>query len=408
MSELDVKHEVDGFVEERADDTPLEQPVVEKKSLFALHPHARWVALAVAVVLLIGAIAAWLYYRVRESTDDAQIEGYVVPIAPRVSGTVLSVEVNDNQQVKTGTVLVQLDQRDYQVALQKAEGDLIDAQSNAKAARTGVPITSATYSGQLSMAQASLLAAQKEVDSAEANLRQAAANYNKAADDLKRYQQLVARDEISQQQYDAAATAEKAARAGQDAAQAGVAAAQSHVHQAQAQVAAASTAPEQVTVSRARAGSAEGLVQTRTAAVDQAKLNLDYTTLRAPIDGVVTSKQVQVGQVVQVGQPLFALVPLEDIWVIANFKEDQIKNMRVSQPAIIHVDAYNRDYKGYIDSFGAATASRTSLLPPENATGNFVKVVQRIPVKIRFEKGQDSEHILRPGMSVVPTVLTNR
>jgi membrane fusion protein (multidrug efflux system) len=183
---------------------------------------------------------------------------------------------------------------------------------------------------------------------------------------------------------------------------------QSHVRQAQAQVAAAGTAPEQVTISRAKAGSAEGLVQTRTATVEQAKLNLDYTTVRAPIDGVVTNKQVQVGQVVQAGQPLLALVPLEDIWVIANYKEDQIRNMRVGQPVIIHVDAYDRDYKGSIDSFGAATAGRTSLLPPENATGNYVKVVQRIPVKIRFEKGQDPQHLLRPGMSVVPTVLTNR
>jgi membrane fusion protein (multidrug efflux system) len=408
MPDLEVKHEVNGFVEERADDTPLERPVVEKKSLFALHPHARWIAVAVAAVLLTGAVAAWLYYRVRESTDDAQIEGYVVPIAPRVSGTVFKVEVADNQQVKEGTVLVQLDQRDYQVALEKSEGDLTDAQSNAQAARTGVPITSTTYSSQLSIAQASLLAAEKDVDSAEANLRQAAANYSKAADDLKRYQQLVTRDEISQQQYDAAATAEKAARAAEDAAQAGVAAAQSHVRQAQAQVAAAGTAPEQITVSRARAGSAEGLVQTRNAVVEQAKLNLDYTTLRAPIDGVVTNKQVQVGQVVQTAQPLMALVPLEDIWVVANYKEDQIRNMRVGQPAVIHVDAYDRDYKGYIDSFGAATAGRTSLLPPENATGNYVKVVQRIPVKIRFEKGQDPQHVLRPGMSVVPTVLTNR
>lgn len=408
MPELDLKHEVDGFVEERVDDTPLEQPVVEKKSFFAQHPRAKWIVLAVAAVLLIAGLLAWMYYHVRESTDDAQIEGYVVPIAPRVSGTVTAVAVNDNQQIKAGTVMVQLDQRDYLVALQKAGGDLTDAESNAQAARTGVPITSTTYSSQLSIAQANLVAAQREVDSAEANLRQAVANYNKAADDLKRYQQLVARDEISQQQYDAAATAEKAARAAVDAAQAGVATAQSHVRQAQAQVAAAGTAPEQVAISRARAGSAEGLVQTRAAAVEQARLNLDYTTIRAPIDGVVTNKQVQVGQVVQMGQPLMALVPLEDIWVIANYKEDQIKNMRVGQPAIIHVDAYDRDYRGYIDSFGAATASRTSLLPAENATGNYVKVVQRIPVKIRFEKGQDPQHILRPGMSVVPTVSTNR
>jgi membrane fusion protein (multidrug efflux system) len=225
---------------------------------------------------------------------------------------------------------------------------------------------------------------------------------------LKRDQQLITRDEISQQQFDAAVTNEKAARAAVDAAQAGVVVAQSHVRQAQAQVAGASTGPDQVLVSRAHAGSAEGLVQTRTATLEQAKLNLEYTTIRAAVGGVVTNKQVQVGQVVQTAQPLMALVPLEDIWVVANYKEDQIKNMRVGQPVTIHVDAYNRDYNGHVDSFGAATASMTSLLPAENATGNYVKVVQRIPVKIRLEKGQDQQHILRPGMSVVPTVLTNQ
>jgi membrane fusion protein, multidrug efflux system len=408
MAQLDLKPEVDEVVEERVDDTPLEQPVIEKRSLFALHPKAKWLVLAAVVVLLAGGTAFWMYYHVRESTDDAQIEGYVVPIAPRVSGTVASVNVNDNQPVKSGAVLVQLDQRDYLVALQKAEGELADAQSSAQAARTGVPITSATYTSQFSGAQANLVAVQKEVESAEANLRQATANYSKAADDLKRYQQLITRDEISQQQYDAAVTAEGAARAAVDAAQAGVATAQSHVQQARSQVAAASTAPAQISVSRSRAGSAEGLVQTRAAAVEQAKLNLDYTTVRAPVDGVVTSKQVQLGQVVQEAQPLMALVPLQDIWVVANYKEDQIKNMRVGQPAIIHVDAYGKDYNGHVDSFGAATASKTSLLPPENATGNYVKVVQRIPVKILFENVQDPQHILRPGMSVVPTVMTNK
>ncbi|HTD23829.1 MAG TPA: HlyD family secretion protein [Terriglobales bacterium] len=408
MPELELKPEVDEVVEERVDDTPLEQPIIEKKSFFAQHPQAKWIILAAAVVVLLGGIGFWMYYSVRESTDDAQIEGYVVPIAPRVSGTVISVNVNDNQPVKPDDLLVQLDPRDYEVAMQKAEGDLADALSGAQAARTGVPIASITYGSQLSITQANLMAAQKEVDSAEATLRQAAANYSKAADDLKRYQQLITRDEISQQQFDAAVTNEKAARAAVDAAQAGVVVAQSHVRQAQAQVAGASTAPDQVLVSRAHAGSAEGLVQTRTATLEQAKLNLEYTTIRAAVGGVVTNKQVQIGQVVQTAQPLMALVPLDDIWVVANYKEDQIKNMRVGQPVTIHVDAYNRDYNGHVDSFSAATASKTSLLPAENATGNYVKVVQRIPVKIRFEKGQDPQHILRPGMSAVPTVLTNK
>jgi membrane fusion protein (multidrug efflux system) len=191
-----------------------------------------------------------------------------------------------------------------------------------------------------------------------------------------------------------------------DSARAAVASARSQVAQAEAQVREASTAPQQLAVSRAKAGSAIADVQKNQAAVDQARLNLSYTIIRALSSGIVDKKSVQPGQIIQAGQPLFSLVPFERMWVVANFKETQLKNMRVNQPATIHVDAYGRDYKGHVDSFGGATAARFSLLPPENATGNYVKVVQRVPVKIVFDKGQDPEHLLRPGMSVVPTVIT--
>ena len=369
-------------------------------------PRARVLLGLLAAILLVGGIFVWRHYSVRESTDDAQIEADIIPISARVGGTVKAVHVEDNQPVEAGTVLVELDPTDYEVALRSAEAELANAVANSSAARTNVPIASTTTSSQLQTAGANLGSAQKQVDAAEARLREAQANYTKAAKDLARYKQLVERDEVPRQQYDAALAAEQAARASVDSARAAVASAQSQVAQADAQVREASTAPQQLAVSRAKAGSAIADVQKNQAAVEQARLNLSYTIIRAPSSGIVDKKSVQPGQIIQAGQPLFALVPFERMWVVANFKETQLKKMRVNQPATIHVDAYGRDYKGHVDSFGGATAARFSLLPPENATGNYVKVVQRVPVKIVFDAGQDPEHLLRPGMSVQPTVIT--
>jgi len=375
------------------------------RSYFRTHPNAKWVILLAVVVLIAVGIAVWHYYSIRESTDDAQIDGHIVPVSARVGGTVIKRFVDDNQLVKAGDMLVQLDTKDYQVALDRARAELADAEAASRAASTGVPIASTTTSSGLSTARANLSATQREVDAAEARLREAEATYKKAASDLKRADQLIARDEISQQQHDAAVWSETSARANLDAARAAVATAHSHVAQAQAQLQAAQTAPQQVAITRARAGSAEANVQTKRAAVEQAELNLQYTTVRAPFAGIVSKRNAEPGQVVQPGQPLFAVVDLDDIWVTANFKETQLKNMRPGQSATIHVDAYGHDYKGRVDSIGGATGARFSLLPPENATGNYVKVVQRIPIKILFEKGQDPNHLLRPGMSVVPTVI---
>ena len=385
-----------------------EPPRPRRRSLFQRHPHAKWIVALIAAALIIGAILWWLHARVRETTDDAQIIGDIVPVAARVSGTVLQVLVNDNQQVKKGDVLALLDPRDYQVAEQRAEADLADAEARATGARTGIPITSANAASNLAVAKANLVAAEKEVSATEAKLREAQTNHDLAAMNLARFKGLLAKDEVSQQQYDTAATNEQATRATVDAASADVATAQSHVAQAQAQVRAAETAPQQVVVTRTQAGAAAANVQTAQANISQAKLNLEYCTIRAAVDGVVTRKTVEPGQTVQPGQALMALVPLDDIWVIANFKENQLHNMRVGQPATIHVDTYDRDYHGRVNSIAAASAAMTSLLPPENATGNFVKVVQRIPVKITFDKGQDPDHLLRPGMSVEPTVITNK
>jgi membrane fusion protein (multidrug efflux system) len=242
------------------------------------------------------------------------------------------------------------------------------------------------------------------VGAAEALLREEQANYGKAAADRVRFKQLVDKDEIPRQQYDSAVAAEGAARATVDSAQAALAATRSQVAQARAQVQAASTAPQQIDVTRSRAGAAEASVAKNSAGLEQAKLNLNYTVVRAPVSGVVSKKSVQPGQVVMPNQALFAVVPLENLWVVANFKENQLEKMHPGQPANIHVDAYGQDFKGHVDSIGGATAAKFSLLPPENATGNYVKVVQRVPVKVVFEKGEDPEHKLRPGMSVVPTV----
>lgn len=381
----------------------VEEPPEEKRALLQPRPRTGRVLLLLALAAIAASVVAWRYYSVRESTDDAQIDGHIVPISSRVTGVVQAVNVNDNQFVEKGALLVQLDPTDYRVALVRAQAELADMQAAAAAAQHGVPIITTNTNSQLSTTAAGLAAARQQEDAAAAELRQAEADYTRVAADLKRYQQLVTRDEISRQQYDLAVAHESAARAAVDAARAQVAAAHSRVAEAQSAVDAAQTAPHQVEVTRARASAATAQAERAQAAVQQAQLNLEYTTLRAPEAGIVSRKSVEPGQVLQSGQPLMALVPTRDLWVTANFKETQLRNMRVGDPVSVHVDAYARDYPGHVDSVGGATGARFSLLPPENATGNYVKVVQRVPVKIVFEPGQDLS-LLRPGMSVVPTV----
>ena len=399
------REEAQNHAEEWRED---EQPSRRQRarSYFQQHPAARGVLVLLALVIVVAGAWVWHYYSIRESTDDAQIDGYIYPVSARVSGTVIKVNFDNNMYAEKGAVLVELDPTDYQVALQRAQADLADTQATAQAARTNVPITHTGTSSQLSAAQAALATAQKEELAARAQVADAEAKYKKAASDLRRMQQLITKDEISQQQYDAAVSAEQAGKATVDSRRADVAAAQSRVVQAQANVRATETGPQQVAVMRSRAGAAEAAVQRAQAAVAQAQLNLQYTTIRAPVSGVVSQRNAEVGQTVQAGQPLFGIVDLDNIWVTANFKETQLKNMHPGQPARISVDAYDRTYSGHVDSIGGATGARFSLLPPENATGNYVKVVQRVPVKIVFDKGQDPQHRLRPGMSVVPTVIT--
>jgi membrane fusion protein (multidrug efflux system) len=363
------------------------------------------VVLALAAALL--ALLAWRHFSGRESTDDAQIDGHVNPVAARVGGTVLAVFVADNQRVEPGTPLVRIDPRDYEVALARARADLAENEATARAARTTVPLTSTTAGSQETAADSDLAGAQARLAAVQAQLREAQARERQTAGDVERFRPLLAKDEISKQTFDAASTAADSAHAAREAAEAAVHGAEKAVDAARARLAQARTGHQQVDIVTSRAESAAAKVEMARAALEQATLNLSYTEVKASVGGVVSRKTVEVGQVVQPGQPLLALVPLEDVWVTANFKESQLKSIRPGQPVEVAVDAYGgRTYRGRVDSIAAATGARFSLLPPENASGNYVKVVQRIPVKIVLEPGQDEEHLLRPGLSVTPTVST--
>jgi membrane fusion protein (multidrug efflux system) len=371
-------------------------------------------ALVAAAVLIHRYLAAW------QSTDDAQIDGYVYSVSARVAGHVTRVTVDDNQYVEAGTVLAELDPRDYEVAVVNAKSVLANAQANAAALRANVPIASVSTASQLSSAladvenaAAGLAATQRQVDAARASLREAEANDAKAQDDVIRYRPLAAKDEIPQRQYTQALATEKAAAAAVEMARASGAAAEQQVTQArarlaqaQAQLRFAQTRPAQISVQRSHADAADADSEKASAELQQAQLNLGYATVVAPVSGIVGQRSAQPGQNVAPGQQLLTIVPLGDqnIWVTANFQETQLKEVRPGQPATISVDAYGRSYKGHVVSLAGASGSVYSLLPPENATGNYVKVVQRIPVKIVLEKGQDPEHLLRPGMSVIPKV----
>jgi membrane fusion protein, multidrug efflux system len=393
-----------------------------RRPYYQLHPGAKWVLLVMGMVLVVGGIFVWRYYATHESTDDAQIDGDIFPISSRINGHVVAVGIHNNEFVKKGTVLVRIDPTDYQVALERAQADYAVAMARAQASRVGVPITSVDSSSGISSAQArveqsqaAIAAAEKQYLAAQARVKQSEADYAKAKSDLARYAQLIKKDEVSGQQYDHAlqtAEADSAAVAAAEsaaaAAQQNVALAQAQLAQAQADFRASQSGPQRVRVSRAEATAADAGVKTAKAVLDQAQLNVDYTVVRAPADGIVGGKAVEVGQNIGTGQALMAIVPVEGLYVTANYKETELKDMRPGDPATIHVDAYDQDYKGRVLNIAGATGEKFSLLPPENATGNYVKVVQRIPVKIIFNSGQDSEHLLRVGMSVEPTVTTKQ
>lgn len=383
-------------------------------------PRTRLFIIVAAIVVLVGIFFAWRYFSSYESTDDAEVDGHVMPISARISGYVSRVNVDDNQAVQAGAVVVEIDPRDYQVAVDQARANVADAQATAQALTINVPVTSVSTSSVVSSseadianAQAGISAAQQQLDAAQAQLLQAQANDVKAQNDLVRYKQLVDKQEISQQMYDQAVAAAAASAAGVAAAKASASAAAQQVTQARSRLVAAQaslrssqTGPNQVRSMQARANSADAIAQAKQAALEQAELNVGYTKILAPATGVVI-KNVEVGMNVQPGQQLATVIPLDDIWVTANFKETQLKNMRPGQRAEIKADSNGRVYKAHVDSIAGSSGARLSLLPPENATGNYVKVVQRVPVKIVLDRGENSDHSLRIGMSVEPKVFLN-
>ena len=367
--------------------------------------------------MLVGGLFAWRHFSSYESTDDAQADVHLYPVSARVSGYVVRVNVDDNQWVQQGTVLVEIDPKDYEVAVAQAQANLANAEATARSLNITVPITSVNTSSQLKFtasdienAKAGVIAAEKQLTAAHAQLEQAEANDVRAQDDLKRYKLLVNKQEVAEQVYDQALAAAKsstatvaAARASESAAQQFVQQAESRLVQAEANHQYAETGPQQVSSTRARVRAAIADVEQKRAFLEQAELNLQYTKIIAPVTGEV-NKTVVVGLNVQAGQQLLTVVPLDEVWVTANFKETQLKHMRVGQKAEIHVDSTGRTLKGQVDSIAGATGPLFSLLPPENATGNYVKIVQRIPVKIVLEPGENRDRQLRPGMNVVPDV----
>jgi membrane fusion protein (multidrug efflux system) len=413
------------------EEVPLEQEAPKGLA----NPKMQRLAILGGAVLLAAIVGLFLYYHNRESTDDAQIDGHITPIASKIYGKVASVLVDDNQAVKAGQLLVKIDARDYQSAVDQAKAALDLAESEARSAGVDVPRTAENVASGTSSADAQLLGAQADLAKAQAtyeqaqtadlsfaqaNVEKSKANAALAQADLARYKPLVEKDEISKQQYDAAkanadasasalkADQEKLAQAQRnvEVVKAQLDAAKAHVLDARAAVESAHANTKQVGMRTADAQAKVAKGAQARASLDAAQLNLSYTEVIAPVDGVATHKQVEPGQIVQAGQGLLVVVPLQDVWVTANFKETQLKNMKAGQKAEVKVDTYGKTFSGHVDSIAGATGGVLSLLPPENATGNYVKVVQRIPVKIVLDRDSVGSYVLRPGMNVDATVIT--
>jgi membrane fusion protein (multidrug efflux system) len=392
-----------------ADYIPTPEPIEQETEVESAQPQSRRNGIIVVVVVILALVSIGIWWRstYSESTDDAQVNGHLIQVSSRVAGQVAKVYVDENQVVKAGDVIAELDPSDYKVAVENAEAALASAEANAAAANVNVPITTINTGSNLSAADANVSGSHAAVEQAEQQLQAAKANNTKAQADLERYKPLVAKDVISKQQFDAAVAAADAARHSEQAAGDGVKVARERESQAQAGLKFAQTAPQQVAAQSARARQAQAMVAQAQAQLDMARLNLSYTKIVAPTAGIITRKSVEINQNVAPGQNLLMLVSLEGLWVTANFKETQLQHMASNQTVEIGVDATGRTYHGKVTQIGGATGSVLSLFPPENATGNYVKVVQRVPVRIDFTDlaGEDSKHELRPGLSVVPKVM---
>ena len=371
------------------------------------------------IVVLVGAVAFWLYARTYESTDDAQVDGHLNGITARIDGVIKAVHVEENQSIQAGQLVAEMDSRDYEVALEQAQAQLLKAQADLRAENPNVPITQSSSQTSISTSQSEVLnaeagvaAAEREQAAALSRLQETEANNAKAQSDVGRYKSLVEKEEVSRSQYDQVVATAKALAAAVDSARSSAESAQKVVEQRRAQLDQAHSrlalanvnAPNQVAITRANLQSHQADVQAMKAQVDRAQLDLSYGQIISPVAGVVSKRTVNVGEHVSKGQRLITLADLGDLWVTANFKENQLRNMHAQQSVTISVDAFNQDFDGYVEAMPGSTGSITSLLPPENATGNYVKVVQRLPVRIRFKAGQQGLERLRPGMSVVPKV----
>ncbi len=395
------------------------RPTEERPETPAPRSRRRFIIIGLVAVLVVGALLFWWHSTYYEDTDDASVDGHLVQISSRINGHVAKVSVDQNQYVDAGALLVEIDPSDYQTAANQAQATLEAAVANYEASHVNVPVIGINAGANLNNANAdvaganaSVAQAEKQLQAAQARVTEAQANSTKAKLDLERYTPLVQKDIISKQQFDAAVAAASADEAAVAEAEANLVAAQDAVRiagdrvlQAQSSQKYAQTAPQQVAIQKAKADQAAGQVDQARAALAQAKLNLTYCEIHAPVAGIVTTKSVEPGQNIAVGQALMTLVSLDDVWITADFKETQLRHMQLHQPVTIHVDAFGRDYDGEIFQIGGATGSMLSLFPPENATGNYVKVVQRIPVRINLTKpDQNRDHMLRPGMSVEPKV----
>jgi membrane fusion protein (multidrug efflux system) len=376
------------------------------------------ILVVIVVALIIGGIFLWRYLGSYESTDDAQADVHLYPVSARVSGHVIKVNVDDNQWVEAGTVLVEIDPKDYEVAVAQAKAALASAVATAQSLNITVPITTINTTSQLTSADSDvvnansgIIAYERQLTAAHAQLEAAEANDAKSQADLVRYKMLVDKGEVSKQIYDQAVAAAKSSTASVAAASATESAAQQFVEQARSRLTqatankqSAETGPQQVSSTKSRVSAALADVEQRRQQLEQAQLNLQYTKIVAPVSGEV-DKTVVVGLNVQAGQQLLTVVPLDEVWVTANFKETQLRHMRVGQKAEIHIDSTGQTLKGHVDSIAGATGPLFSLFPPQNATGNYVKIVQRVPVKIVLESGENHDHQLRPGMNVVPDII---
>lgn len=402
---------------------PTKRPLRQRaRRYIRRHPGRILLGVIVLVLLAVAGFFLWNYLQSYEDTDDAQVDGHLNPISPRIAGTVVGVYVENNDMVKPGQVVVDLDPRDYKAALERATGVYEQATAQLRAENPNVPITITSTQASVSVGQADVDVAQKAVAAAQqeyqaklADLRSAEAQNVKAQRDVQRYQPLVDKAEISRQQFDAVIATAKSAAANVDAAGASAEVALRDLDQRRSQLTAAQTrlreaqqnAPRQTAARQATVATRQADIVSAKAALDQAQLNLSYTKISAPVGGVITDKTVEVGQRLQPGEQMFEISQIEDVWITANFKETQLRRIRPGQSVDVHVDALGVTLPGYVEDMPGATGAVTSLLPPENATGNYVKVVQRLPVRIRLKPGADPYHRLRIGMSVEPKVWLN-